>query len=132
LNSLLATDCCNVLNRVEVVALRNDCDHETSSVPPAAPRIDARLVAALTRLDDPSRSIADAHRRLGLVADWLGVPRPSYEQVRVLVNAYRRRTLQPGVGVTLLEIAMRAKPPEALLDVLSGTASPERRNAGPT
>jgi hypothetical protein len=101
-------------------------------VPPAAPRIDARLVAALTRLDDPSRSIADAHRRLGLVADWLGVPRPSYEQVRVLVNAYRRRTLQPGVGVTLLEIAMRAKPPEALLDVLSGTASPERRNAGPT
>jgi hypothetical protein len=95
-------------------------------MPPAAPRIDARLVAAVTRLDDPSRSIADAHRRLGLVADWLGVPRPSYEQVRVLINAHRRRALQPGVGETLLEIAMRSKPPGALLDVLSGTAPPKR------
>jgi hypothetical protein len=96
-------------------------------MPPAAPRIDPRLVAALTRLDDPTRSIADAHRRLGLVADWLGVPRPSYEQVRVLVKMHRRRSLQPGVGETLLEIAMRAKPPEALLDVLSGTAPPKPR-----
>jgi hypothetical protein len=96
-------------------------------MPPAAPRIDARLVAALARLDDPTCSIADSHRRLGLVADWLGVPRPSYEQVRVLVNGHRRRPLHPGVGETLLEIAMRAKPPGALLDVLSGTAPPKRR-----
>lgn len=98
-----------------------------TSMPPAAPRIDARLVAALARLDNPTRPIADAHRRLGLVADWLGVARPSYEQVRVLVNAHRRRPLQPGVGETLLEIAMRAKPPGALLDVLSGIAPPKRR-----
>jgi hypothetical protein len=95
-------------------------------MPPAAPRIDARLLAALTRLDDRSHSIADVHRRVGLVADWLDVPRPSYEQIRVLLNAHRRRPLQPGVGETLLEIAMRAKPPEALLDVLSGTAPPQR------
>ena len=95
-------------------------------MPRAAPRIDARLLAALTRLDDPGASIADVHRRLGLVADWLGVPRPSYEQVRVLVNAHRRRALQPGVGETLLEIAMRSKPPGALLDVLSGTVPPKR------
>jgi hypothetical protein len=92
----------------------------------AAPRIDARLLAALTRLDDPTTPIADAHRRLGLVADWLGLARPSYEQVRVLVKAHRRRPLNPGVGETLLEIAMRAKPPQALLDVLSGTAPPKR------
>lgn len=98
-----------------------------SSVPPAAPRIDSRLLAALTRLDDGTRPIADAHRSLGLVADWLGLARPSYEQVRVLVNAHRRRPLQPGVGETLLEIAMRAKPPGALLDVLSGTAPPKRQ-----
>jgi hypothetical protein len=98
-----------------------------TTMPPAAPRIDARLVAALTRLDDPTTPIAEAHRRLGRVADWLGVPRPSYEQVRVLLNAHRRRPLQPGVGETLLEIAMRAKPPGALLDVLSGTAPPKRR-----
>jgi hypothetical protein len=83
-------------------------------------------VAALTRLDDPTHPIAHSHRRLGLVADWLGVTRPSYEQVRILVKAHRRRPLQPGVGETLLEIAMRAKPPGVLLDVLSGTAPPKR------
>jgi hypothetical protein len=98
-----------------------------ASMPRAAPRIDPRLVAALTRVDDPASPIADAHRQLGQVADWLGVPRPSYEQVRVLVNAHRRRPLYPGVGETLLEIALRTKPPGALLDVLSGTASPKRR-----
>jgi hypothetical protein len=98
-------------------------------MPQAAPRIDARLVAALVRLDRPSQSIAEAHRGLGLVADWLGLPQPSYEQVRVLVNAHRRRALHAGVGETLLAIAMRAKPPEALLDVLSGTAPPKRKNA---
>jgi hypothetical protein len=49
-------------------------------VPASAPRIDPRLLAALTRLDDGSRPVADLHRHLGEVADWLEVPRPSYEQ----------------------------------------------------
>jgi hypothetical protein len=100
---------------------------DTGSVTVSAPRIDARLLAALTRLDDESRPIADLHRRLGEVADWLGVPRPSYEQVRVIAKANRRMPIYAGIGEVLLEIAFRSRPPEALLDLLSGTAGPKRR-----
>ena len=56
-----------------------------------APRIDRRLVAALRRLDDPSLPIAETVRRAGVMADELGLTRPSYEQIRVLVHAERRQ-----------------------------------------
>jgi hypothetical protein len=93
----------------------------------SAPRIDSRLLAALVRLDDRARSIAELNRDLGRVADWLELPRPSYEQVRVLVRAHRRLPIQPGTGEVLLDIAFRARPPEALLDVLSGVGVPDIR-----
>jgi hypothetical protein len=96
-------------------------------MPHAAPRIDPRLVAALRRLDRPGAPIAETHRALGSVADWLEIPRPSYQQIRVLVQEHRRRPIYPGVGETLLQIALRTKPPGALLDVLTGEAPPKRR-----
>jgi hypothetical protein len=86
-------------------------------MPPAAPRIEERLVAALARLDKPGLPIAEAHRRLGAVADELGSPRPSYEQVRVLVHALRRGRRPTPAGKILLDIAFRNRPPEALLDL---------------
>ena len=88
---------------------------------PAAPRIDSRLIAALARLDAPGTPIADTHRKLGLVADHLGIPRPSYEQARVTVHAIRAAQKDPLVGKVLLDIAFRVRPPEALLDVLTST-----------
>ena len=91
-------------------------------MPPSAPRIDSRLVAALARLDDPRRSIADTHRRIGRLAEQLGVPRPSYEQVRTLVHALRAGKGGPGAGEILLDIALRTRPPEAILEVLERTA----------
>jgi hypothetical protein len=97
-------------------------------MPRAAPRIDPRLVAALARLDRREKPVADTHRALGLVADWLEVPRPGYQQVRVLVRQHRRCPIYPGVGETLLEIAMRVKPPGALLDVLTHETPPKRRS----
>src|SRR5204862_47272 len=48
------------------------------------PRIDERLVAALARLDDPTLPIAETNRRLGVVAEGLGLIRPSYQQVRII------------------------------------------------
>jgi hypothetical protein len=89
-------------------------------MPQAAPRIDVRLVAALERLDRRRPPIADSHRRLGTVAERLGLPRPSYEQVRVLVHTLRRSGTGPEYGGLLLDIALRARPPEALLDALAG------------
>jgi hypothetical protein len=94
------------------------CRH-AGLVPPAAPRIDSRLVAALLRIDDPRRPIAETNRRLGMVAAKLELPKPSYEQVRVVLHALRRGKRDPGVGTLLLDIAFRACSPEQVLDALT-------------
>lgn len=57
----------------------------------AAPRYDPRLVQALRWLDDRSVPIAETCRRIGVVAETLGVPRPSYVHLRRLVQAERAR-----------------------------------------
>jgi hypothetical protein len=76
-------------------------------------------VAALGRLDSPNRPIAETHRRLGVVADQLGLPRPSYQQVRVILHGLRAVQRDSRIGEVLLEIAFRSVPPEALLDELT-------------
>ncbi|HEX5799188.1 MAG TPA: hypothetical protein VFY02_03720 [Gaiellaceae bacterium] len=86
----------------------------------SAPRIDPRLVAALERIDDESLPFAEVSRRVGRVAAELGLPKPSYEQVRVLTRRHRRRELPPDVRALLLDVAFRARPPEALLELLDG------------
>jgi hypothetical protein len=63
--------------------------------------------------------IADTHRRLGTVADELGIPRPSYQQTRVTVHLLRAQRRHPGIGEVLLDIALRVRPPEAILDALT-------------
>jgi len=84
----------------------------------SAPRLDARLVAALERLDSDSRPVAETHRLLGMVAHHLGLPRPSYERVRLLVRDLRRRGPVPGIGSVLLDISLRQRPPESIIDAL--------------
>ena len=87
---------------------------------PQAPRIGPTLLAAIERLDDDAVPIAEVNRRVGAVASQLGLVRPSYEQVRVLVHERRRRWLAPTAGQILLEVAARSRPPEALLELLEG------------
>jgi hypothetical protein len=89
-----------------------------------APRISPRLVRALDRLDDRRLTIAEINRRLGAEAERLGLPRPSYQRVRVLLHLLRRWRRQPSTTSVLVEIAFRARPPEALLDHLSGVGVP--------
>jgi hypothetical protein len=84
----------------------------------AAPRIGPALLAAIDRLDDESVPIAEVHRRVAGVASALGLARPSYEQVRVLVHEHRRRGLAPTAGQVLLDVLLRTRSPYALLDVL--------------
>jgi hypothetical protein len=69
--------------------------------------------------------MAETNRRIGALAGDLGLPRPSYEQVRLLVKDHRRGRLRPTAGRILLEIGFRARPPEALLDYLAGTPLPK-------
>ena len=84
------------------------------------PRIDERLVAAIVRLDDPSLPIAETNRRLGLVADGLGLTRPSYQQVRVIVHQVRSQKRSSRLGETLLEISYGMRTQGQILRVLTG------------
>jgi len=85
-----------------------------------APRIPPRLIQALDRLDDRRVPIAEVNRRLGAEAERLGLRRPSYQRVRELVHRLRWLRKRPTTARVLLEVALRAGPPEAVLDHLSG------------
>jgi hypothetical protein len=95
-------------------------------VPPFAPRISPRLLEAIPRLDDPSQPIAEIARRVGAHAERLGHARPSYQRLRVLVHESRRMRRAPGAGNILIDVAMRARAPETILDHLSGVGVPRR------
>lgn len=84
----------------------------------AAPRIDSRLIAVIAQVDRPELPIAEAHRRVGRVAEHLGLTRPSYEQVRVVVHLLRASKMDPSAGKILLEVALRARPLAALTDLV--------------
>src|SRR3712207_7423241 len=56
-----------------------------------SPRTDVRLVAAIERLDRPDVPIAETWRRVGVLAEHMGLVRPSYEQVRRIVHDSRDR-----------------------------------------
>ena len=87
-----------------------------------APRIPQRLLEALVRLDDPAVPIAETYRRLGEQADRMGITRPSYQRVRVLVHLFRRIRRRPskarlGWG---LAVRIRARPLELFVDHVAG------------
>jgi hypothetical protein len=84
-----------------------------------------RLLEALVKADDPSVPIAETCRRVGREADRIGVVRPSYERVRLLVHESRRIRRGPSTASVLRDVAFRARPPEAVLDHISGIGVPE-------
>jgi hypothetical protein len=92
-----------------------------------APRLHPRLVDAILRLDDPTVRIAETHRRVGEVADRYGLPRPSYERVRTIVQQGRLRPVHPSTTDVLLDIAFTSRPPQAFGEHLAGTLPPKRR-----
>ncbi len=93
---------------------------------PLAPRISPRLVAEVERLADGRHSIAEICRRVGSAADRLGLARPSYERIRVLVHAHRRRRAGPDTVDVLVDVMSRGRPPQALLDHIAGVGVPKR------
>jgi hypothetical protein len=96
-------------------------------MPAAAPRISRRLLETLVKLDDRLVPIAETYRRVGSEAERLGLTRPSYEQVRVLIHRARRMRAGPTTTTVLIEVMARARPPEALLDHASGIGVPKLR-----
>jgi hypothetical protein len=94
-------------------------------VPKCAPRLSPRLVAALERFDDGKRPIAEVRRLVGAKAERLGLPRPSYERVRVLVHELRTRRAEPTTAEVLWDVATRVRPPDAVSKHISGTLPPK-------
>jgi hypothetical protein len=90
-----------------------------------APRISPRLLAALARLDDRRVPIAEVNRRLGKEAERLGLRRPSYQRVRELVHQLRRFRRRPSTASVLADVALRARPFEAVVQHVSGVGVPE-------
>jgi hypothetical protein len=92
----------------------------------SAARLSPELVALIARLDDHSLPIAETARRVGAEAERLGLTRPSYERVRRLVHESRRsrRRRGPTTAQVLLEVAVGARAPDALLDHVSGVGLP--------
>jgi hypothetical protein len=82
------------------------------------------LLAELERIDDGRLPIAEVNRRLGEWSERRGLRRPSYSRVRLLVHELRRQRSRPDTLEVLTDVAFRARPPEALLDQLSGIGVP--------
>ena len=85
----------------------------------AAPRLDPRLLKAITGIDDPSVPVAETYRRTRDVAERLGTPRPSYERVRLhLRDARRKRKARREARDILIGVAMHLRPVEDLYELL--------------
>ena len=89
-----------------------------------APRLSPRLVSEIERLADDGLPAAEIVRRVGETASVLGLPRPSYERVRVLVRTRRERPWRATTAGVVFDVAMRVRPPMALADHLGGIGVP--------
>jgi hypothetical protein len=87
-------------------------------------RLGPRLLEELVRIDDGRLPIAEVNRRVGAAADRLQLRRPSYERVRVVVHQLRRNPRQPSTAQVLFEIAMRARSPREIADLVPATGRP--------
>jgi hypothetical protein len=92
-----------------------------------APRISRRLRREIERLADRSLTAAEITRGVGTTAEALGLRRPSYQQVRVLVREHRGRPKQPSTADVVLDVALRVRPPISMLDHLAGKSPPVKR-----
>lgn len=82
----------------------------------AGPRLDRRLVEAIVLLDDSTVPMAETYRRLRAIAEHIGVPRPSYERVRLELKSARARDRSRVRARDLaLDLAFNTRPANAVL-----------------
>jgi ribosomal protein S16 len=86
----------------------------------SAPRIDPRLRRVARRLGRRRPlSVADVHRRVGVYAEQIGVFRPSYQQIRLVVNEARlQQAALRATAQLLLEVDLGARPARDLRQLL--------------
>jgi hypothetical protein len=95
-----------------------------------APRLSRWLLDEIERQSRRSVPIAEMNRSVGDAAAAAGLPRPSYEQVRVLVHAARRLHAHAPASVftVALDVAFRIRPPEAIFLRLLKPPAPRLRD----
>jgi hypothetical protein len=93
----------------------------------SAARVTMELHDLILAINDPLIPIAEICRLVGERADELGIARPSYERIRLLVRRARERGPEPTTTSVLVDVAMRSRPPEAFLDHVSGVGVRPRR-----
>jgi hypothetical protein len=86
----------------------------------AAPTIDPRLLRLARRLGRRrSCSAADIHRNVGRYAERIDAFRPSYQQIRLVVNEARlRQAALRATAQLLLEVELGTRPLRDLLQLL--------------
>jgi hypothetical protein len=85
----------------------------------SAPTIDPRLRRHARRLSRRSLPAAAIHREIGRYAEVIGVTRPSYQQVRLLVNHARsERAARRATAQLLLEVELGVRPVSDLYPLL--------------
>jgi hypothetical protein len=86
----------------------------------SAPRLPRRLLDVVEVLSRRQAPIAEINRLVGAEAERLGLPRPNYETVRVLVHEARGlRVRQATVGSVLLDVATTVRSPWAYAELAS-------------
>jgi len=98
-----------------------------------APRIPQRLLDEIERQSRRAVPIAEMNRCVGRTAAEMGLYRPSYEQVRVLVHTARRlrRQAPTPVSTVALQVAFRVRTPDALLLRFLAPPAPRLRDRAP-
>jgi hypothetical protein len=61
-------------------------------VVPLAPRYSPRILEAARALDDPREPMAETCRRVGVAAEAMGLPRPSYSHLPRFIREERERS----------------------------------------
>jgi len=92
-----------------------------------------RLLDEIERQSRRRGPIAEINRRVGAAAVRMGLPRPSYQQVRVLVHLARRlrRSKPPGIATAHLEFVYHQAPPERVLRALLAPPAERLRDRAP-
>jgi hypothetical protein len=92
-----------------------------------APRISPRLLDEVERLARRSMPVAGIHRSVGALAERLALPRPSYEQVRVLVREARALRRGPTTAALAADALLRTRATRGSSASPSGFSTGRRR-----
>ena len=87
----------------------------------AGPRVERRFLDHVTHFDDRSQPMAETYRRIRATAAQMGIPRPSYERVRMHLRSTRLSQDERTQARTLVfQLAYNTRPAdEVVADLLA-------------